>query len=67
MIKNLTYHNLMIVIHKLMKKGYTMAEAELIAKGIFAAYYPGGMSIEQRVNQVLSKDKYTKMYKEATI
>ena len=27
MIRNLTYHNLMAVIHKLQKKGYTFEEA----------------------------------------
>lgn len=62
MIKNLTYHNLMIVIHKLMKKGYTLQEAEPIAKRIFEEYNPFGMSIEEMTENVLSKSEW-----EATI
>ena len=59
-MKNLTYHNLMAVIHKLQKKGYTMEEAEPIARNIFAEFQatPEGLTIQQRVDRVLTKDEW---------
>lgn len=58
MIKNMTYRNLMIVIRKIEKKGYTFDEAEPIARRIFAEYNPNGHSIEWMVEQVLTKEDY---------
>lgn len=58
MIKNLTYRNLMIVIHRLMAKGYSMNEAEPIARRIFAEYNPLGASIEEMTRRVLSKSEW---------
>ena len=60
MIKNLTYHNLMAVIHKLQKKGYTFEEAEPIARNIFSEYQaaPQGLSIESRIDRELSKKEW---------
>ena len=56
-MKNLTYHNLMAVIHKIQNKGYTFEEAEPVARNIFAKFAaaPGGLTIEQRVGQVLTQ------------
>lgn len=58
MIKNLTYRNLMIVIHKLEKKGYTFEEAEPIARNIFAEFNPYGTSIERMTDMVLTKSEF---------
>ena len=62
-MKNMTYHNLMAVIHKLEKKGYTMEEAEPIARRIFEEFAanPMGLSIESRVEQVLTKEEWEAM------
>lgn len=59
-IKNLTYHNLMVVIHKIEKKGYTFEEAEPLARHIFSEFTarPQGMSIEQRIEQILTKEEW---------
>ena len=63
-IRRYTYHNLMIVIHKIEKKGYDLKTAEMIAKNIFAEYQacPNGLSIEQRIEKVLTKEEYDRMY-----
>lgn len=60
-MKNLTYHNLLSVIRKIMNdKGYTFEEAEPLARNIFAEFEacPQGMSIEQRIGILLSKDEW---------
>ena len=59
-IKRLTYRNLMIVIHKIMDKGYTMDEAEPIARRLFDEYEanPQGWCIEQMISMVLTKEEY---------
>lgn len=56
-IKNLTYHNLMVVIKKIQDKGWSFKEAEQSAKHIFAEYEanPCGLSIQARINQLLTK------------
>lgn len=58
MIKNLTYHNLMTVIHKIEKKGYSFKEAEPIARRIFAEFNPYGMSIQAMIDQVMTKEEW---------
>lgn len=59
MIKNKTYRNLMIVIHKIQKKGYNFDEAEKMAKNIFDEFEarPLGISIEERVRRILPKEE----------
>lgn len=57
-LRNLTYRNLMAVIHKIEAKGYTFEEAEPIARRIFAAYTPEGLNIEERVRRVLTKAEW---------
>ena len=59
MIKNKTYRNLMIVIHKIQQKGYNFDEAEKMAKNIFDEFEarPLGMSIEERVRRILPKEE----------
>lgn len=59
-IKNYTYHNLMIIAHKIQKKGYTEREAIDIAKRIFNEFNPYGMSIEAMTDRVLTKSEWEK-------
>ena len=61
-IKRLTYHNFMTVIHKIMAKGYTLEEAEPVARNIFAEFEssPLGISIETRVERILTKEEWLK-------
>ena len=60
MIKNLTYRNLMTVFRKIEAKGYDFQESERLAKHIFAEFEarPQGMSIEERVRRVLTKEEW---------
>ena len=64
MKKNLTYRNLLAVIHKLEKKGYSFSEAEPMARRIFEEYQssPLGVSIEERVNRIMSKEDWIREY-----
>lgn len=55
-IKNLTYYNFMVVMHKIEKKGYTSQEAEKMTRRIFDEYTPAGLSIEARINMILPKE-----------
>jgi hypothetical protein len=59
-IKNLTYHNLMVVIKKIQDKGWSFSEAEQSARRIFAEYeaHPMGLSIQARINQILTKEEW---------
>lgn len=61
-IKRLTYHNFMTVINKIMAKGYTLEEAEPVARNIFAEFEsrPLGISIETRVERILTKEEWLK-------
>ena len=63
-MKNLTYHNLMAVIHKIEAKGYAFKESERLARHIFDEYAarPQGMSIEERVRRILTKEEYEAQY-----
>ena len=58
MIKNLTYRNLMIIVHKLEKKGYTFEEAVPLARNIFAEFNPNGLSIGRMTEMVLTKSEF---------
>ena len=59
-MKNMTYHNLMVVIRKIQAKGWTFEEAERTARTIFQEFAatPQGMSIEERVRRVLTKEEW---------
>jgi hypothetical protein len=61
-MKNLTYHNLMAVIHKIEAKGYDFQESERLARHIFDEFAarPQGMSIEERVRRILTKEEFEK-------
>ena len=63
-MKNLTYHNLMAVIHKIEAKGYDFSEAERLARSIFNEFAarPQGMSIEERVRRILTKEEFEAQY-----
>ena len=60
--RNMTYRNLMAVIRKIEAKGYTFGEAEPVARNIFTEFEarPQGMSIEERVRQVLTREEWEK-------
>ena len=60
MIKNLTYHNLMVVINKLMAKGWNREESEKMARNMFAEFKarPLGMSIEERIRRTLTREEW---------
>ena len=62
MMKNLTYHNLMVVIHKIQTKGNDFEESERLARHVFAEFAarPQGMSIEERVRRILAKEEWEK-------
>lgn len=63
-IKNKTYNNFIYIMKQIQKKGYTAAEAEKLTHGIFDAYTanPNGISIETRLNRIISKDEYNRLY-----
>ena len=62
MMRNLTYNNLMAVIRKIQAKGYDFQESEKLARNIFAEFESRmqGMSIEERVRRVLTKEEWEK-------
>ena len=64
MMKNLTYRNLMIVIRKIMKKGYDFSTSERLARNIFRdfAACPNGKSIEERISLILTAEEYAAEY-----
>ena len=59
-MKNMTYRNLMTVIHRLEAKGYDSTESERMARRIFEdfAANPLGMSIESRIDRILTKEEW---------
>lgn len=60
-IKNKTYNNLMLVIGKIQKKGYSFEEAREIAEHLFADFQPNSNSVwtmEKRIDIILPKDEY---------
>ena len=61
-MRNLTYRNLMTVIKQIQAKGYDFEESEWLARNIFAEFEsrPLGMSIEERVRRVLTKEEWEK-------
>ena len=64
-MKRMTYRNFMIIIHRIMAKGYTLAESEPMARRIFEQYEknPLGMSIEEQEKQIISKAEWERMYR----
>ena len=64
MMKNLTYRNLMIVIRKIMNKGYDFTTSERLARNIFRdfAACPKGKSIEDRINLIPTAEEYAAEY-----
>ena len=64
MMKSLTYRNLMIVIRKIMKKGYDFSTSERLARNIFRdfAACPNGKSIEERISLILTAEEYAAEY-----
>ena len=65
-MRNLTYRNLMAVIHKLQAKGWTFEEAEGMARNFFAEFEarPLGLSIEERVRRQLTREEWEAQFME---
>lgn len=63
-MRNLTYRNLMTVIMRIQAKGYDQPEAEQLARSVFAEFLscPQGMSIEERVRRILTKEEWEREY-----
>ena len=61
-IKNKTYNNLMLVIGKIQKKGYSFEEAREIAEHLFADFQPNKankvLTMEKLIDRILTKDEY---------
>ena len=59
-MKNLTFHNLMAVIRTIEAKGWTFEKAERTARAIFQEFAarPEGLSIEERVRRVLTREEW---------
>lgn len=66
MIKNLTYRNFMVIMNRVMRKGYNKEEAESITRGIFSLHEanPNGWSVESLEQKILSKGEYDAEYGE---
>lgn len=60
MMKNRTYRNMMIVINRIQKKGWSFEEAVETARRIFDQFeaHPLGLSIEALTNQVISREEW---------
>ena len=56
----------MAVIHKIEAKGYSFEEAEPVARNIFAEFEasPMGISIEERVRRVLTREEWERVCEE---
>lgn len=65
-MRNLTYRNLMAVIRKIQAKGYDQPEAERLARSVFTEFQscPQGMSIEERVRRILTKEEWARECRE---
>ena len=66
-IKNPTYNNIMVVANRIEKeKGYDIYESARLAKNIVQEFcnHPKGLSINARINQILTKAEWEKEYAE---
>lgn len=63
-MKNLTYYNLMVVIRKIQAKGYDFETSKRLARGVFDEFAacPQGLSIEERVRRILTKEEFEREY-----
>ena len=59
-IKNLTYRNLLIVTHRIERKGYDFQTSLKLARNIFNEFNPNGLSIEAMTNRILTKEEFKK-------
>lgn len=61
-IKNLTYRNFIIVMNKIIAKGYDDKTAEDLTRKVFDNYYHdkgrGDRSVEWFIGQILTKEEY---------
>ena len=65
-MRNLTYQNLMAVTRQIQAKGYDFEESEQLARSIFAEFQeaPMGLSIEERVRRILTKEEWERECRE---
>ena len=63
MIKNKTYHNFIIIMNRLIKKGYNKEEAEVLTHKCFNNSEEDGRSPEVFESMILSKSDYEYQYK----
>lgn len=61
-IKNLTYRNFIIVMNKIIAKGWDEKTAEGLARKVFDNYYTdkgrGDRSVEWFINLIMTKEEY---------
>ena len=59
-IKNRTYRNMMIVVNRIQKKGWSFEEAVRLARGIFDQHeaHPMGLSIEAMTDQIVTVQEW---------
>ena len=62
MIKNKTYRNFMIIMNRLMNKGYDKEEAENLTHKCFDNSEQDGRSPEVFESMILRKSEYDKVY-----
>lgn len=64
MIKRLTYRNFMVIMNRVIRKGYSKEEAESITRGIFDKHEanPNGVSVEALERMIVSKEEYDAEY-----
>jgi hypothetical protein len=65
-MKNLTYYNLMVVIRKIQAKGYDFETSKRLARGVFDEFAacPQGLSIEERVRRILTREEWERENRE---
>lgn len=62
-IKNHTYRNHMIVLNRIMKKGYSFGEADVLTRNVFSNYGDGnGLSIEALTDRIITREEYINAY-----
>ena len=63
-MKNMTYRNLMTVIKRIQAKGYDFETSKRLAMGVFDEFAacPQGLSIEERVRRILTREEWEREY-----
>lgn len=65
-IKNKTYRTMMYVINRLERdKGYPLDEAKEIAEALFKYFVPNGISMDAKIDMVMTKAEWDALKQEA--